>query len=71
MKILPLITKKVQSIGCAIEDKNKLIKFADEATLKGVSRCVELGQMHLFDSPWDGIFFLSNAVNWVTLYYRE
>lgn len=70
-EILPLITRKVQTIGCAIEDKVKLEAFADGATLRGVARCVNVGQMHLFDSPWDGMLVLSRLVNWVTLYYGE
>jgi len=71
MQIVPLITRKIQTIGCAIEDKDKLEKFADEVTFRGVSRCVNLGQMHLFDSPWDGMLFMSRLVNWVTLYYGK
>jgi hypothetical protein len=69
MQILPIITKKIQTIGCAIENKSKLSEFADQATFRGVARCVNLGQMHLFDSPWDGMLFLSRLVNWVSLYY--
>ena len=70
-EVLPLITRKVQTIGCAVEDKDKLEKFADGATLRGVARCVNVGQMHLFDSPWDGMLVLSRLVNWVTLYHGE
>jgi len=69
MQVIPLITKKIQTIGCAIDDKSKLLEFADQVTLRGVSRCVNLGQMHLFDSPWDGMLFLSRLANWVTLYF--
>ena len=70
-EILPLITRKVQTIGCAVDDKAKLEAFADGATLRGVARCVNVGQMHLFDSPWDGMLVLSRLVNWVTLYRGE
>nr|MDO8110717.1 acyl-CoA reductase [Candidatus Sigynarchaeota archaeon] len=71
MDVLPLITKKIQTIGCAVEDKAKLIGFADGATFRGVARCVNVGQMHLFDSPWDGMLLLSRLVNWVTLYHGD
>ncbi|NMC03611.1 MAG: acyl-CoA reductase [Candidatus Lokiarchaeota archaeon] len=71
MDVVPLITKKVQTIGCAIDDKAKLLAFADEATFRGVARCVNIGQMHLFDSPWDGMLFMSRLVNWVTLYHGD
>ena len=71
MQIIPLITRKIQTIGCAINNKEKLLDFADQVTYKGVSRCVNLGQMQLFDSPWDGMLFMSRLVNWVTLYYGK
>ncbi|MCP4762774.1 MAG: acyl-CoA reductase [archaeon] len=71
MDTIPLITRKIQTIGCAVENKDLLIRYANQVTLKGVSRCVNLGQMHLFDSPWDGMLFLSRLVNWVTLYYGK
>jgi hypothetical protein len=69
MEVIPLITKKIQTIGCAVENRGKLLEFANEVTYRGVSRCVNIGQMHLYDSPWDGILLMSQLVNWVTLYY--
>jgi hypothetical protein len=71
MDTLPHVTKKVQTIGCAVDDKAKLLAFADEATFRGVARCVNVGQMHLFDSPWDGVLFMSRLVNWVTVYHGD
>ncbi len=71
MDVIPHITKKIQTIGCAIDDKAKLLAFADAATFRGVARCVNIGQMHLFDSPWDGMLLMSRLVNWVTLYYGD
>jgi hypothetical protein len=71
MDIITHITKKIQTIGCAVDDKAKLLAFADAATFRGVARCVNVGQMHLFDSPWDGMLFMSRLVNWVTLYYGD
>ncbi len=71
MDVVPLVTKKVQTIGCAIEDKERLLAFADLATFNGVARCVNVGQMHLYDSPWDGLLLMSRLVHWVTLYYGE
>lgn len=67
-QIYPLITKKVQTIGCSFRNKAKFLEFADRATFQGVARCVKLGQMHLYDSPWDGLLFISRLVNWVTAY---
>lgn len=67
LKVIDLITKKVQTIGCAILDEEKFIQFADNATLKGVARCVAPGQMNIYDSPWDGIFLLQRLINWATI----
>ena len=67
MEVIPLITKNIQTIGCAFGNKQKLIEFADLATFKGVARCVAPGQMNIFDSPWDGIFFLQRLVNYATV----
>jgi hypothetical protein len=71
MDVVPLITKKIQTVGCAIEDKVKLLQLADEVTYRGVSRCVNMGQMHLYDSPWDGFLTMAQLVNWVTLFYGD
>ncbi len=71
MDTLPYITKKVQTVGCTVGDKAELLAYADAATFRGVARCVSVGQMHLFDSPWDGMLFMSRLVNWVTLYHGE
>ncbi len=71
MDVVPLVTRKVQTIGCAIEDKEGLLAFADLATFTGVARCVNVGQMHLYDSPWDGLLLMSRLVNWVTLYHGD
>ncbi len=67
MDIPSLITKNIQTIGCAFSNKDKFINFVDIATYKGVARCVAPGQMNIFDSPWDGIYFLQRLVNFVTV----
>ena len=66
MQIVDLITKKVQTIGCAIGDEQKFLRFVDSATFRGVARCVAPGQMNIYDSPWDGIYLLQRLVNWAT-----
>lgn len=63
-----LITPRIQTIGTAIYDQEKLMQFTDAVTYKGVARCVLPGQMNFYDSPWDGIYFLNRLVRWVTLY---
>ena len=68
LDILKLLTKKIQTIGIAIYNREKLLKFADAATYRGVARCVIPGQMNVYDSPWDGIYLLNRLVRWTTLY---
>lgn len=67
MDVPPLITRNIQTIGCAFGNKNKFIEFSDMATFMGVARCVAPGQMNIFDSPWDGMFFLQRLVNYATI----
>lgn len=64
--VLDLITKKIQTIGCAIGNEEKFYRFVDSATYKGVARCVAPGQMNIYDSPWDGVYLLQRLVNWAT-----
>lgn len=68
MDCVDLITPRIQTIGTAIYNRNKLLEFTDAVTYKGVARCVLPGQMNFYDSPWDGIYFLNRLVRWVTLY---
>ncbi len=61
---VPLITRRVQTVGCAISSKSRLLEFADAAGYRGVSRCVPAGTMNFFDTPWDGMYPLSMLVSW-------
>jgi hypothetical protein len=65
-EVLPLLNPKVQTIGIAFGDQSAAIRFADEATRRGVDRCVRPGLMHGYDSPWDGHLVVSSLVRWVT-----
>ena len=66
MVIINLLTKKIQTIGCAIENVEKFYNFVENATYHGVARCVAPGQMNIYDSPWDGVYLLQRLVNWAT-----
>lgn len=66
-EILPLLSAKVQSVGIAFLDAADAEDFADEATLRGVARCVRPGLMNGFESPWDGKLLVSEVVRWVSL----
>jgi len=68
---VPLITNKIQTIGCEIHDEQKLLEYADAVTAKGVARCVPFGQMNFYDVPWDGMFVLSRLVRWCALTKKE
>ncbi len=59
-----------QTIGIAVSDKRRS-DFVDKVTLRGVDRCPNLGNMNLFESPWDGMFALDRMVRWVTTYTRN
>jgi len=67
MDVLDLVTNKVQTVGCEIHDREKLLRFADAATLRGVARCVPFGQMNFYDTPWDGMLVLTRLVRFCSL----
>jgi hypothetical protein len=54
-----------QTLGIAMSRERKL-PFADIATLHGVDRCPDIGEMSFFESPWDGEFVMDRMVRWVT-----
>jgi hypothetical protein len=64
---IPLITRNVQTIGNGILNDEKSKEFAKGVMCRGVARVVPPGQMHIYDSPWDGILLLSRLVNWDSL----
>lgn len=65
--VCKLITPRVQTIGIASEDNNKIINFANKVSLNGVDRLVRVGFMNLYDSPWDGMLFINQIVKWTVL----
>lgn len=67
LEVCNLITPRIQTIGIASKDNNKIMDFANKVSLRGVDRLVKVGFMNLYDSPWDGILFMSELVKWTTL----
>jgi hypothetical protein len=67
MNVIPLLNPKIQTVGLAVADHKRALRFADAATRRGVSRCVKPGLMNVYDLPWDGKMALSELVRWVTL----
>jgi hypothetical protein len=63
-KAIPLLNPKVQSVGVGIGDPNKRAKFCEQAVLRGVSRCTQLGTMNIYETPWDGMKPVSRLVRW-------
>jgi len=43
-----------QTMGVAVADAGREAALAQQAALRGVDRIVPIGQMHFFNSPWDG-----------------
>jgi len=65
LDIVTLLTPKIQTIGVAIADADLRATFCAAAARQGVSRCVPLGTMNFFETPWDGMLPLSRLVRWV------
>ncbi len=62
-----LITKRIQTIGIASKDRDRILKFADIVTPLGVDRIVNLGLMNIYDFPWDGCFMINELIRWCSI----
>ncbi|MHA1863118.1 MAG: acyl-CoA reductase [Candidatus Thorarchaeota archaeon] len=67
LETINLVTHNVQTVGNGILNSEKAEKFARGAMYRGVARVVPPGQMHIYDSPWDGILLLNRLVCWNNL----
>ena len=68
MDVIPLITKKVQTIGMAIRSKKKMLAFAEKSSYHGVARLVIPSSMSFYESPWDGMMVLNRMVRLCSYY---
>lgn len=59
-----LITRRIQTIGFAIKDRNRILEFADLVTKSGVDRVINIGNMNSYDCPWDGHLMINELVRW-------
>ena len=66
-KVFPFINRNIQCVSLAMQDEQRREFFTKELSYRGVDRCVQPGEMNLFDFPWDGIFPLGRAVRWISL----
>jgi hypothetical protein len=71
LQTVELITRNVQTIANGILNPKKAEKFARGVMYRGVARVVPPGQMHIYDSPWDGILLLNRLVCWNNLTLLE
>jgi acyl-CoA reductase LuxC len=55
----------VQTLGLAIADPEKEAGLASAAAKRGVDRIVQLGRMHVFAPPWDGVDLIRIMVRMV------
>ena len=61
------ITRKVQCVSFMVKNSKKREKIAKSLSYLGIDRICQVGKMHEFTIPWDGIFPLSRMVRWVSL----
>jgi len=55
----------VQTLGLAIADPKRETRLASLAAKRGVDRIVQLGRMHVFVPPWDGVDLIRIMVRMV------
>ena len=60
-------TRKIQTIAIVMNPE-KRYEMIDKLTLLAGDRCPNVGNMSLFDSPWDGMFGMDRMVRWITTY---
>lgn len=53
-----------QTAGLALGERR--LKLAEALTARGVERCPEVGQMSLYEVPWDGMYPMDCMVRWVS-----
>ena len=60
-------SRKIQTIAVVMEQE-KRYELIDKLTLLAGDRCPNVGNMSLFDSPWDGMFGMDKMIRWITTY---
>ncbi|MBZ5616780.1 MAG: hypothetical protein LAO23_22490 [Acidobacteriia bacterium] len=53
-----------QTAGLALGERR--LTLAEELTARGIERCPEVGQMSLYEAPWDGMYPMDRMVRWVS-----
>jgi hypothetical protein len=57
-------SRQTQTAGLAVDDRR--LALADALTARGVERCPNVGNMRLYETPWDGLFPMERLVRWVS-----
>lgn len=65
-EVAELCSHNTQSAGLAVDDRRH--ELADALTARGVERCPDVGNMRLYEAPWDGMFPMERLVRWVSTY---
>lgn len=63
-EVAALCSVNTQTAGLALADRR--LTLADALTARGVERCPEVGQMSLYEAPWDGMYPMDRMVRWVS-----
>lgn len=63
---IPLLCSvNTQTAGLNVGER--CMEFAEALTAHGVERCPAIGNMSLYDAPWDGMFPIERLVRWTSL----
>lgn len=64
--VVPFCSGQTQTAGLAVDQRRRAL--ADALTARGVERCPDVGNMRLYETPWDGLFPMERLVRWVSTY---
>lgn len=65
-EVVACCSAKTQTVGLALSP-GRHKRLAYQLMQRGVDRCPPVGQMTLYDSPWDGFFVMDRLVRWCRL----
>lgn len=66
-QILPLITRKVQTVALGMLDQGRKERYVRELAYRGVDRVMKPGTMHEYTQPWDGMLSAGRMVRWIAV----
>lgn len=66
LEVATFCSLHTQTAGLAVEGRRPVL--AEALTARGVSRCPTVGNMRLFDAPWDGLFPMDRLIRWTSSY---